>query len=308
MTNRKTALLSVFGALLVICVLQEITGAINPVKTIKTDLSPDEISITTGSETINLNLKNNSWYVGDDGYLASKSDVDAMIKAVQQIKVLDKVGKFGSALDDRYELSDEKSKTVRASKAGKELASIRIGKTSSTGSQTYALVNGKNDILLLSGNLSSTFAKSASELRSKTVYTVDEKNVQSATVTMGSKTWGLENTAKQGEKAVWSLTGNVQNFNLDQNLAQAWIQNICFLNINSWISDSTPLPANKLTSFQLVTKSGDTILVDIYESGSGDNKQYIGTSSVTQHKFDLTKYLTEKFAKDCEDLKVKDNA
>lgn len=305
MTKRKITLLAVAAALLVICIIQGITGAINPVKTIKTDLTPDEITITSGNDTITLSIKNNSWYVGTDGYLATKSDVEAMIKAVQQIKVLDKVGKVGSATDDRYELSDEKAKTVRASKAGKEIASIRIGKASSTGSQTYALVNGKNDILLLSGNLSSTFGKTEKDLRSKTVYTVEENNVKSATVTMGTKTWGLENTAKAGEKNNWILTGNVPTIEIDQNLAQSWIQNVCFLNINSWISDSTELPPNKLTSFRLDTKSGETILVDIYEKGTDDNKQYIGTTSASLHKFDLTKYLTEKFAKDVEELKVK---
>lgn len=305
MTNRKITLLSVCAALLAICIIQGIFGAIDPVKTIKTDASPDEITITAAGETIELSIKNNLWYVGNDGYLANKADVDSMIKALQQIKVLDKVGRFGTILDERYELSDEKAKTVTAKKAGKEIASIKIGKTSSTGSQTYALVNGKGDILLLSGNLSSIFGKSAVDLRSKTIYTVDEKNVQSATVTMGAKTWGIENTAKAGEKNNWVFTGTNPGFELDQDLAQAWIQNVCFLNINSWISDSTSLPANKLTSFQLVTKSGETIFVDIYEKKAGDNTQYIGTSSATTHKFDLTKYLTEKFTKNCEDLKVK---
>lgn len=308
MKTRKIVLLAVSAFLLCVCIAQGITGSISPVKTIKTDAEPDTITISNSNNSVTLTHKNNFWYVGNNNYIASDTEVDNMIKAVKEIKILDKIGKFGSALDERYNLTDEKATTVIATKDGKEIASLRIGKASATGSQTYACINGKTDILLLSGNLTSTFGKDEASLRSKTVYTVEEENVAAAEITMGTRTWGLENSAKKGEKALWQITGNSPKVELDQDAAQAWIRNICFLNINSWIDDSTALPANKLTSFSLKTTGGETILVDIYEKKAGNDTQYIGTCSRTPHKFELTKYLTEKFTKQLDELKVKAEA
>ena len=308
MKTRKLVLLAVSAFLLCVCIAQGILGSISPVKTIKTDSEPDTIVISNSKDSITLTYKYNTWYVGNKDYIASKTEVDSMIKALKEIKVLDKIGKYGSALDERYNLTDEKATSVTASKGGKEIASLRLGKTSSTGSQTYACINGKTDIVLLSGNLTSTFGKEEASLRSKTVYTVEEENVAAAEITMGTRTWGLENTAKKGEKAVWQITGNSPKVDLDQEAAQSWIRNVCFLNIISWIDDSTAMPANRLTSFSLKTTGGETILVDIYEKKAGDNTQYIGTCSKTPHKFDLTKYLTEKFTKQLAGLKVKAEA
>lgn len=303
MTTRKIVLLAIFFALLAVCIVQGVLGSINPVKIIKTDATPDTITISTATEQTVLSLNNGSWFIGDDNYVATKTDVDSMIKAIKEIKVLDKVGRVGSAQDEKYNLTDEKARTVTAVKAGKEIAVIRIGKTTSTNAQTYACVNGKNDIYLLSGNLVSTFSKSAAELRSKTIYTVEENDFVSAQVTKGSRTWGIEKNPN--DKNSWILTGAAPEMQLDQELARSWVQSICFMNINSWIDDGTPLPANKLTSFQMQIKSGATIVVDIYEQPAGDDTKYIGTCNLTPHKFDLTKYLTEKFAKDCTELQTK---
>ncbi|MBQ1629670.1 MAG: DUF4340 domain-containing protein [Treponema sp.] len=308
MKTRKIILLSICAFLLCVCIAQGITGSISPVKTIKTDADPDTITISNSNSSVTLTHKNNYWYVGNNNYIATAAEVDNMLKAVKEIKVLDKIGKFGSALDERYNLTDEKATTVIATKDGKEVALLRIGKTSSTGSQTYACINGKTDILLLSGNLTSIFGKDEASLRSKTIYTIEEENVAAAEITMGTRTWGLENSAKKGEKAVWQITGNSPKVDLDQEAAQAWIRNVCFLNINSWIEDNTDLPANKLTSFSLKTTGGETILVDIYEKKTGNDSQYIGTCSRTPHKFDLTKYLTEKFTKQLDELKTKAEA
>ena len=136
MTTRKIVLLAVFFALLAVCIVQGVLGSINPVKIIKTDATPDTITISTATEQTVLSLNNGSWFIGDDNYVATKTDVDSMIKAIKEIKVLDKVGRVGSAQDEKYNLTDEKARTVTAVKAGKEIAVIRIGKTTSTNAQT----------------------------------------------------------------------------------------------------------------------------------------------------------------------------
>ena len=64
MKTRKIALLAVFAFLLAVCIIQGITGAISPVKTIKTDVEPDAITITKDGKTIELTKNGFGWQVG----------------------------------------------------------------------------------------------------------------------------------------------------------------------------------------------------------------------------------------------------
>ena len=81
MTTRKITLLAVFAFLLVVCIVQGITGAINPVKTIKTDAEPDAITISKDGKTVELTKNGFGWQVGSENYIANKSDVEKMIKS-----------------------------------------------------------------------------------------------------------------------------------------------------------------------------------------------------------------------------------
>ena len=173
MRTRKIALLAVFAFLLAVCIIQGITGAISPVKTIKTDAEPDAITITKDGKTIELTKNGFGWQVGSDNYIANKYDVEKMIKEIQEVKILDKIARLGNTdNDEKYSLSESRATFVRAFKDGKEIQSLMLGKTSPTGSQTYGSVSGKKDNYLFSGNLLSTFDKTEESLRSKTVYAI----------------------------------------------------------------------------------------------------------------------------------------
>lgn len=305
MSTRKISLLAVFTFLLLVCIFQAVKGSINPVKIIKTDADPDAFTITKDGTNIEVLKRNNIWYVGNDDYLANKSDVEKMTKEIKEIKILDKIGRLGNAEnDEKYNLSEGKYVLVKAFKGGKEIQTMLLGKTSSTGAQTYAAVAGNKDICLLSGNVLSVFSKSEEELRGKTVYAVEENEITGACVKTGNSELTVTKTSKKNEEDTYSLSGS-DSFELDNSETKKWIQNVAFLNINSWIDDSTILPANKLTSFELYTKN-ETIKVDIYEEKNGDTTKYTGTCSRTKHKFELTKGQTEKFAKNLKDLKIKE--
>lgn len=304
--TRKIVLLAIFVFLLAVCIFQGIVGSINPVKTIKTDSEIDAITISKDTNTIELIKKNNVWFVGKDNYIANKSDVERMIKEISEIKILDKVARLGNAEnDEKYSLSEGKKTVVKAFKDGKEIQSVSLGKTSSTGSQTYAALANKKDIYLISGNVLSAFSKSEVDLRGKTVYSIEENEINSVNVTKGAKNWTLARSAEKGKKDsdVWTISG-IPEFTVDSEEAKKWIQNIAFLNISNWINDSTSLPANKIVSFKINTNS-ETVTVDIYEQNPGE-ENYIATCSRTTHKFELTKSQIDKFTKDPETLKAKE--
>lgn len=306
MKTRKIALLAVFAFLLAVCIIQGITGAISPVKTIKTDAEPDAITITKDGKTIELTKNGFGWQVGSDNYIANKYDVEKMIKEIQEVKILDKIARLGNAdNDEKYSLSESRATFVRAFKDGKEIQLLMLGKTSPTGSQTYGSVSGKKDIYLFSGNLISTFDKTEESLRSKTVYAIEENDITGASVDMGGKNWTLTKETGKNAKGYdsWKISGT-SDFEIDSAEAKKWIQNVAFMNITSWIDDGTALPKDKLVSFNLFTNS-ETVSVDIFEQKNGDETKYYGTCSRTPHKFELTKTQTEKFTKNPETLKAK---
>lgn len=251
MTTRKITLLAVFAFLLVVCIVQGITGAINPVKTIKTDAEPDAITISKDGKTVELTKNGFGWQVGSENYIANKSDVEKMIKEIQEVKILDKIARLGNAEnDEKYNLSESRATFVRAFKDGKEIQSLMLGKTSPTGSQTYGSVSGKKDIFLFSGNLISTFDKTEESLRSKTVYSIEENKITGANVEMGAQNWTL--TKESGKNAkdsgLWKISGTA-DFEIDSNEAKKWIQNVAFMNISSWLM--TELHFQKTNLFHL---------------------------------------------------------
>lgn len=305
MNTRKIALLAVFAFLLIVCIAQTIMGTISPVKTIKTDAAPDAITITKDNQKVELIKKNNIWFVGQDNYLANKTDVNNMIRFIQEIKILDKIGKTGNEeIDEKYSLTDSKATFVAVYKDGKEIQNLKLGKTSSTNSQTYGSIGGKKDIYLLSGNLTSVFTKTATELRGKTAFTVEEKDIASVTISKGDNAWTVTKTSKKGD-GEWALSGSATG-TLDNSAVNSWIRQAAFLNIAEWAEDSMVLPSNKYTSFQITTTSNATINVDIYEVKTGDETKFFGTCSTTTHKFELAKTQADKFAKDVNDLLVKE--
>lgn len=306
MTTRKITLLAVFAFLLAVCIIQGITGAINPVKTLKTDAEPDAITISKDGKTVELSKNGFGWQVGPDNYIANKSDVEKMIKEIQEVKILDKIARLGNAEnDEKYNLSESRATFVRAFKDGKEIQSLMLGKTSPTGSQTYGSVSGKKDIFLFSGNLISTFDKTEESLRSKTVYSIEENMITGANVEMDTQNWTLtkesEKSAKNSDS--WKISGT-SDFEIDPGEAKKWIQNVAYMNISTWVDDATVLPKKKLVSFKLYTTS-ETVSVEIYEEKVGDDYVYYGTCSRTPHKFELTKAQTEKFTRNPETLKAK---
>ncbi len=306
MTTRKITLLAVFTFLLAVCIIQGITGAINPVKTIKIDAEPDAITISKDGTTVELTKSAYGWQVGSDNYIANKSDVEKMVKEIQEVKILDKVARLGNnENDEKYNLSESRATFVRAFKGGKEIQTLMLGKTSPTGSQTYGSVSGKKDVFLFSGNLISTFDKTEESLRSKTVYSIEENMITGANVDMGKQNWTLEKDSEKNTKNSdeWKISGTA-DFEVDPNEAKRWIQNVAYMNISSWIDDGTVLPKEKLVSFSLYTTS-DTVYVEIYEQKNGDETKYYGTCNRTPHKFELTKAQTEKFTKNPETLKAK---
>ncbi len=303
MKMRKTILLAACAALLAVCIVQAIMSLKPPVEELTLSESPDKITITGAGLDVLLTLEGNTWYVGSDNFSVSAADSGRILNAVKEIKVLDVIGKTGNeAMEERYELDAAKAITVTAFKADKTLRTITVGKTSSTGSQTYIALDGKKDILLAATNLRSAFDKSADDLRSKNVYSFSKNDITAVSVTQNGSAWGAERHEGDGGAAEWSATGSAAGTELDKDKTDSWVQQLASLLVSSWLENSAELPAEKAAEAEILT-AADKATVSLYRVEDGGDDSYYCTSNKTPHKFTLTKSAAEKFLKTADALK-----
>lgn len=298
MSRRKIILLSACGALLCIYILQLVFSLRNPVKEIKLEKSFDAVTIQTASGKIQLARSGENWVIGEQKYQANKSLADAIESAVKSISVLNTVGHTGNeAAEGRYDLTADKAITVTASAAGKTVRTLVIGKAASTGSQTYVTIDGSKDICLVSGNLHDTFGKTAGDLRSKLVYTLDKDALTGIAETANGATLTL---AKSGNPASWNAANGTPA--VDPEKAGSWAESLYSVSVNSWLDDSFALPGDPV-SVTVITAGTKKVTLTIYKTGKDNDAKYYGTCSETPYKFELSSYAAGKYMKKAEELK-----
>ncbi len=302
MKTRKTVLLSCIGVLLVICIVQAIVLGRNPVKTIKTDETFDSITIEKSGEKIEFALENNDWYVGNgsNSYKANQTDINNMTNNLKEIKILDKVARLSSEdANERYDLNEEKAINVTASKGGNVVRKITVGKASSTGAQTYIVLDSSKDINLVSGNLYSVFSKSEDSYRSKTVFEIKGTSVTSVKVATKSENWSV--VKADSEEIAWNFEGDASGKETDSSKVNSWIGQIVNCTASSWTEDSKVLPQTKDAEVQIESSEGN-ITIDIYSEEIDDKTKYFATSNRTPHKFELSESTAKRYIKSSGDL------
>lgn len=300
MKTRKIILLTACAALLCVCVAQMILTGRSPVRTVTLQETPDSIRIQTGDSEVLLAADGGQWYTGERRYPANQSDADSMLSNLSEIKILDAVGKAGGgAAEERYELQDGKALVITAQKDGRTLRTVRLGKTSSTGAQSYITLDGGKDIYLVSGNLHSVFGKSEDALRSKKVYGIEAGDILSVLAGSGGRTWGLEKTDDSGE---WKPTGDASALALDSEKADAWVSRLANLSVSEWLDDGESDGAHEAASVTIRTKDR-IITVDVSTVPDGEDVRYICGCSETPYRFEISSYTAEKYMQAPEDLK-----
>ena len=303
MKQRKIVLLSCIAVLAIVCVIQAILAGRNPVKTLKFDESFDEITISKTGSDIQFTLDGSDWYIGKDDFKANQGDINNITKNIKEIKVLDTVGRLSNdEFNERWDLNSEKAITVTALKNGSAVRTIKIGKASSTGSQTYISVGNSKDVYLVSGNMNSVFSKSEDSYKSKAIFALQENGISSVQVNLPSSSWGIEKVAPVDGEITWGFTGSAEKSEADASKVSSWIRQIINLNATSWAADAKPLPSKKEASVEINGSEGK-VTVDVYSEKNGDSVKYIATSNKTSHKFELSEGAAKRYIKAFDELK-----
>ena len=300
MSKRKIILLTACVLLLGIYIAQLASSLRSSVKNKTLGADPDKLTIENAGTLIELVKSDDGWTIGEKRYKADTNTIDGLVNAVKNIRVLDTVAQAGSdAVDERYEIDKANAIVVKAYKGNELVRTLTIGKTSSTGSQSYLTLDGKKDICLVSGTLRDTFKKDVAALRSKVVYAVDTSDLTAVSESMGSTVLSI---VKSGDPAAWVAAGGAAN--VDAEKAASWAASLTRLNADSWLDDDFVLPPVS-ESVTVITAGGKAITVSVYKEGDGEEAKYYGTCSETPYKFSLSRYSAGKYLKTAADISAK---
>ncbi|MCI1209915.1 MAG: DUF4340 domain-containing protein [Treponema sp.] len=306
MKARKTILLSVIAVLLCVYIVQLVNSGRSKIKTLTLKDDFDTVTITDNGRKTILVKENGKWLVGDKKYTADESTADRMINTIKGIKILETVSRTDNAVvKERYGF--DKPLTVTASKGTKTVRTFIIGKSTSTGSQTYLRIDGKNDTCLVSGSYKDIFGKTPDGIRSKKVYALDRDSITDVKVSTDGSSWEIK---KSGSPAAWDLVSGADGkTEIDGTHTSTWVHSLAQLSVRSWLDEKTQLPAREPDASVSFKAANKTYTVTVYKEMEKDKdgkdtvKDYLCTCSETQYLFTLAPYMGEIFNKKLDDLK-----
>ena len=301
----KITLLALIFALAVIYICQLVFTGRSKIKTLLVNEKIDLIQI----DGLELREENGKWLVGEKKYPASSSKVNSLISQIKEIKLL---GTASSSLKnaERYGLSDEEKIEVKAFSSGKAVRSFCVGKNTSTNSQCYLSVEGKNSVYLAQGALHTSFALSTEDLREKQIFNLDSNSVVELELKSGKLDFVLQkNIAQLGEEAPskkWNLvksenTDFAQGDSLDDKKVDDWVKNISSLSASEWLSDDFVFSKDPDVELRL-NCGGKNYTVNLFYDSENETEIY-ASSSETQYAFKLQNYVANRINKNLSDLK-----
>lgn len=298
MKTRKIVLLIACAALLLICILQSVLKNTGKTKTFDLKETPDEIVITTPAENFKIVRENDAWVVGEKKYPANENSVQDIVDSLSSIRVLESVTSASSeTVISQYGLNEGKVVTVEAKKDGKTLRTVKVGKDSTAGSQSYITVDGGKEIYLATGNLGGTMNTKVETLRSRVVYSLPKDSIQSVSLSSADGTEFTLSRTGTAEDFAWYI--NQPDVSVSADKAKSWFDGLTTASTPQWHDDFV-LKGKKLSSATIKTED-KTITLDLYET-EDEQSVYFGKCSETPYQFELASYTAQKFQKTVQDL------
>lgn len=302
MNKRKIILLSLIAVFAVVYILQLVFSGGTQIQDFNLEDEIDAITIVSGEDkmenSIRLVKEGENWFINDEKYLADANVVETILHDSKNIRSLGTVSKNGD--DARYGVDNESAILVTLSKDGKELRNLRIGKAAATGQQTYIQMDGKKDVMLISGNITYTFLTTVEELRDKTIFMTNVSDIMNVAVTTKDGSFKLQ---KSGEPAAWNLIEEngkaVSDGKIDAEKTGSWINGLASLRAQNFAEDNFTLPTVFLAEFSM-NAAGKDISLKIYEAKEED--KYLVKSSESQYAFYVSSYTAERYMKKLSDL------
>lgn len=242
MSVKKIVLVSLTGILFITYIFQLCFSVNASGKTVKPSAPASILTIENARSRFTLS-KNGDSFVLNSKVPANTDIAEYIFSSFENIHIIDSVAKTSDEnILDKYGL--KKPLTVHGySSDNRPVQTLFIGKTTSTGNQTYIKFDSDDKIYLASGNLILAFNFSENDILDYTLYsfkTDDAYKIEaySGKISESNKILSLEKT---GEVASVAWT----NFDkpCDFDAVQEWIKSIDTLKAEEWVEDIATVDA-----------------------------------------------------------------
>jgi hypothetical protein len=179
----------------------------------------DKFEIRSKDATVVLEKQGGKWMLtAPTPYAADEAGVASAVGKGRDMKITSLVS-TNPAKQNIYSV-DSTGTLIRFFTNNNELAAFRVGKPSTSWTETYAKKEGSNDVYLTEGVSSATFVKSANDWRSKIIFKTDQSRLSSVTIQFARSKSGADTTFTLSKKdsVNWviggdsTINGNVTSF------------------------------------------------------------------------------------------------
>ena len=262
----------------------------------------------TQPEAVTLKKAGGQWQIVSSGFTADEKLVHNMVDALSDVTLTALVS--DSKDYDRYDLNDGKAVRVIARTGDNTVVrDLTVGKRAASGNHTFVRVGDDPFVYHVGGSYHDTFAKTAKELRDKTVLAFDRDDIRQVSIDTAGETLDLKKTPATEAKPESETAGEdkvpenkpstwetVDDRPVDQAAINEMLTALSSLKCNDYL----PAGAEKaLTSpeYKIVLTGKKTYTLSLFPLPKEDGKDYAGISSETPTAFKLLSYQAGRIMK-----------
>jgi Domain of unknown function (DUF4340) len=156
------------------------------------------LSITKSEAVVDLNKKDDGWYIGSKEYPADADKVKNMLDSIEKLTLTALVSESKSY--SLYDLSGETKINVKAWQGDSLKRDIDVGKTASSFRHTFVKPAGDDRVFHARGNLRNAFDTTLDDLRDKTVLTYTTSDIQQIQIKQEKQSFMLNRAQLPGEE------------------------------------------------------------------------------------------------------------
>ncbi len=226
----------------------------------------DKMEIRSATGTVTLEKQGGKWVITSPiKYPADEASTTSAVGKGKDLNVTNLVSS-NPAKQGIYSV-DSTATLVQIFTNNNPAASFRVGKPSSSYTETYVRKEGSNEVYSVAGVLASTFVKGANDWRDKTIFKTDQNNIHSVKLQFGDTTFVL--TKKD------SVNWMMGNDSTVSSTVTAFIGSLANVQADEFV-DSTISSTPKLTA----TLETQGIQLRIYRRADG--RHYVQSSASPQ--------------------------
>jgi len=205
--NRNTVTLLIVLAVLVVATYfvlrrpgeQSSTGSSGQVLVDYDSSAVDMIEIRSSTGTVFVQKQEGTWFVTSPVHF--RADSSAVVAILSQGKHIELKGLISSNPEKQHVFQvDSTGLLVRFSEKGVERAAFRVGKVSSSYTESYVRREDSRNVYLANGFLSGTFNRQTKDLRDRTIFRADVNSMKEVKFQYGDTTFAL-----QFQDTVWRI-------------------------------------------------------------------------------------------------------